>query len=188
MIYNDTLCALKEDLMATGYFSHLFEFAVMEEQGDVKKPVYYADGGQVRDVMAFDQNGSGYIRKNGRISISRSPMQVPTSCDAKTGYIDLRLPLKGVFAVPKSKLGNDAFSTDKLAIDLMAVLHADMSANAGLSAVGRVLGYETERNTIYNGETNTGTPPILELAYLSIDFEITFTGAASCFQESCAYY
>lgn len=187
MIYQDTLCALREDLMSLGYFTKIFEFATMEVQGEVKKPVYHADGGQVLDVMAFDQNGSGYIRKNGKITISRSPLPIARSCDAKLGYLDLKLPLKAVFAVPKTKLENNGYSTDLLALDIINIIHADMSANAGLNAVGRMLSYDTDRNAIYDGETNVGTAPILELAYLSIDFEITFTGAADCFQKACTY-
>lgn len=193
MIYQDTLCALKEDLMGTGYFHHLFEFATMEEtEHDGKpvfKPVYFKDGGNIQDVMDFDRNGSGYIRKNGKINITKASNNlVGVSCDAKLGILELKLPLKGVFAVPKTKLGNDTYSTDKLALQLMGFFHSDVSASNGLAGVSRIVGYETERQKIYDGETNIGIAPILELAYISIDFEITYTGKAECFLETCAYY
>lgn len=188
MIYQETLCALREDLMGTGYFSHLYEFAVMEQQGEVIKPVYYKDGSNMVDVMNFDQNGSGYIRKNGKASFSRANTRDYVSCDAKIGDIELRVPFRAVFGVPKTKLNNDTFSSERLAINLINFFHRELESVQGISAVGRLINYDTDREAIYKAETNVGYSPILELAYISIDFEIIYTGNVSCFLETCSYY
>ena len=149
--------------------------------------MYLIDGANAIDVHNFDINGSGYIRKNGQVTFARSPLPVVNSCDARTGLVEIRLPLRAVFAVPKSKLNNDSFSDDLLAMELIEILHGDQPSVSGATVSSKVLRYETDRGKIYKEEVDSGYNPILELSYIYIDFELTYTGAVECFKQNCGY-
>lgn len=185
MIYQDALCYIRERLFDTGYFQNLYEFCVMEDINGVTKPMYLLDSGNLIDVHNFDVNGSGYIRKLGSVNISRSSLPVVTACDASTGLVEIRMPLRGVFAVPTAKLGGDGYSSDLLAMELIEVFHGVQPSVSGAMVSSRVTRYETDRNVIYKEEVNSGYAPILELAYIYIDFELIFTGSVECFKQTC---
>jgi hypothetical protein len=171
--------------MDTGYFQNFYEFATMVEVNGVTRPMYFVDGTNVVDVHNFDIGGSGYIRKNGQVTFNRSALPSVTACTAREGLLEIRLPLRAVFAVPKSKLNNNGFSDDLLAMELIDVLHGDQPGVSGATVFSRVLRYETDRDKIYKEEVNSGNLPILELSYICIDFELLYTGSVECFKTTC---
>lgn len=183
MIYEDALCDIRYDLMQTGYFTNFYEYCNMVEINGVTKPMYFLDGTNMVDVHNFDIGGSGYIRKLGAVSFNESYLPSVTACDGR--LIEVRLPLRGVFAVPVSKLGNNGFSSDLLAMELIDIFHGSRAGVSGATVRARVLKYETERDKIYKEEVNSGYEPIFELSYIYIDFELIFTGSVECFKTAC---
>jgi len=186
MIYQDVLCDIKESLLESGYFTQFYEYASMIEVDGIVRPMYFIDGGNAVDVMNFDVNGSGYIRKTGAVSLNPSYLPAVTSCDGK--LIEISLPLRGVFAVPKKKLGNNGFSDDLLAMELIDILHGSQVGVTGVSNVkGKVLRYETDRQKIWAEEVGNTTLPNIDLSYIYIDFDLTFTASAECLKRTCDY-
>lgn len=184
MILEDALCDIKDRLLNTGYFTEVFEYCSMFEVNGVTRPMY-SIGNELIDVHNFDRNGSGYIRKTGTVSITRANLPVTVACDGKIGLVEVKFPLRGVFAVPTKKLGGNGYSNDLLFFELLEVFHgAEISVN-GTTCVTKVRAYETDRDKIYKEEVNSGNEPILELAYIYIDFDLIFTGSVDCFKTTC---
>ena len=183
MIFEDALCDIKDRILNTGYFTDIYENCVMLEVNGVKRPMY-VKGNEVIDVYNFDRNGSGYIRKSGAANIGRSALPVTVACDAKVGLVEIRIPYRGVFAVPNSKL-IEGYGADMLFLELLNVFHgAEISVN-GATCVTKVRSYSTDRDQIYSEEVGSGNEPILELAYLAVDFDIYITGSVDCFKTTC---
>lgn len=187
MILQDALCDIKDRILSTGYFFKFYEFASMVTIGEVTAPKYFISGDNIIDVHDFDRDGSGYIRKTGPVTIRpKDSSFVVRACDAANPPFDLVFPLRAVFAVPKSKLDNNGFSDDKLALELFNILQGVQPGVDNISSVsGRILKYETDRSKIWAEEVKTGIEPLLNLSYIYIDFELIFTASLECLQENC---
>ena len=185
MILSDALCDIREQLLETGYFTDFFEFTSIIETNGVKRPMYFIDGENVVDVHDFDRGGSGYIRKIGNSYVRRANLPRVTACSDY--IIDLVIPLRGVFAVPKTKLGNDGFSNELLVMELLGIFNKKQNAIQNIQKVeGRVTRYETDRDKVFKDEViESPNEPLLSLAYIYIDFELVFTADVQCLKQEC---
>lgn len=188
MILEQILCAVKDRLMSSGFFTQFYEYCSLVQDGTVTKPMYYIGKGEKVPVMDFDRNGSGYMRSTGpvRVSVNTSFPEV-TACQDDL-IVDLVYPLRLVAAVPKEKLSDNAYSTDYLYYQIMGVLAANYNIPDVIDVRLSERSYTTDALTIWRSEVSGQDYQMLfSLAYLSIDFELKITAKKTCLIEDCAY-
>lgn len=188
-ILQTALCNLKDELMTLGWFNRFYEYAELIERGQEKIPQAYIGNGSYKAIHDFDVNGTGYIRKAGQSSISKVYGIQLIACSDTNPLIDLSYPLRLVAAVPKSKLGDNAFSDDKLALDLITYIGKQQSAVTGMvSVLGEVTSYTTDRDIVWGQEVRGIDKQVrLDLSYIALDFTLTFRSNLLCFKEDCNY-
>jgi len=187
-ILQTALCNLRDELMLSDYFTKLYEYAEVIEDGDKSYPQYYIGNGSYKRIYDFDTNGSGYIRKRGDISSSvvGSSLQ---SCSDSNPMLDITVPLRLVCAVPKKKLNDNGFSDDTLAFDLIGYIGRRQSAVTGAQSVtGRVSSYSTDRNEIWHEEVKGVDKQVdLTLSFIAIEFTLTLRANLDCIKQNCNY-
>lgn len=189
MILNEALCNLRDELMTSGYFNRFYELAEVLPKGDESYPQVYSGNGQYLPIYDFDVNGSGYIRKNGSSYSDHFTDFRVMACNDNDPTIDLTIPLRLVAVVPKSKLNDDAFSDDKLALDLYQYIDKKQPQVESVSSLmGKVSSYQTDRARIWAEEVS-GINRLLDLrqSVVAIDFTLTFRALLSCLQTNCLY-
>lgn len=195
MILQDALCDLKDLLLDTGYFFKFYEYTEVVPLNGTDRAVYFTTGGSFTDVHDFDRNGSGYIRKRGQVQTEvLSDSYQPVACVTVDPVMLLRYPLRAVFAVPKSKLANDNYSDETLALNLMGLLNRGYTPPSGITRLtGTVTGYETSRIKVWQEEVQSLSQGVqkrvmnLDLSYIYMDFTLAFTVKQSCLLENECY-
>lgn len=189
MILQDALCNLKSSLMETGYFNRFYEYVHQVKEGVEVTPQYYNGKGGYIDVYNFDVNGSGYIRKTGAMNLTDSGLPQVTSC-SEGDIVNVNYPLRAVFAVPRTKLNDNAFAEDQLALDLMAAISNEATAITNVSEVSfNTTSYKTDRLQIWKEEIQGIEHQMnFKLAYVAIDFTLTLTTTIGCLTADCASY
>lgn len=187
-LFESALCNLKDDLMESGYFTTLYEYVEVIEDGDKSYPQSYIGGGNYVKVYDFDINGSGYIRKRGDVSSSVVGENL-VSCSGSNPMLDLQIPLRLVCAVPKKKLNDNGFSDDTLAMDLVGYIGKRQSGVTGAQSVhGQFLGYSTDRNKVWSQEVHGVDKQVdLNLSFIAIDFNLVIRASLDCIRINCNY-
>lgn len=189
MILEDVLCTLKDRVIDSKFVRVFYEYCELIQRDGITYPAYYVGKGDYDLVYDFDVNGAGYVRKNGTVSIDTNEMMMEAiACSDDDAYIDISYPMIAVLGVPKSKLGDSAYSDDKLFSEMAALFTGGYEATNVMNVATKIQSYETDGIAIYNTEVQ-GTEYRIkaELAYISIEFNITFTVAKSCLAEACGY-
>lgn len=189
MILKTALCNLTDSLMESGYFNRLYAYAEIVDHGEKSYPQVYEGKGQYKSIYDFDVNGTGYIRKNGDAYSDHVSGVRVTGCSDTNPLIDLIIPLRFVAAVPKDKLGDDPFSDDRLAFDLMGYISRKQTAVTDVQHVlGRVSSYTTDRSRVWSGEV-TGIEKTVDLTktFIAMDFTLTFRASLECIKQTCEY-
>lgn len=188
-ILETALCNLKDELMSSGYFNRLYEYAELLTSDEKTYPQVYQGKGQYKAIYDFDVNGSGYIRKTGSVYSDHVTEIKLVGCSDINPLIDLAFPLRLVVAVPKSKLGDNSFSDDSLVFALMQHISKKHSAIPRVNSVhGKVTSYVTDRERVWNDEVSGVEKTIdLTLSFVSIDFTITFRVPLDCLEQICEY-
>lgn len=187
-VLQTALCNLKDELMESNYFTDLYEYVEVIEDGDKTYPQYYVGNGNYTKVYNFDVNGSGYVRKRGDISTSLVSQDL-MSCSGTNPLLDLTVPLRLVCAVPKRKLADTGFSDDTLALDLITYIGGRHSGITGVQSVhGHVVSYSTDRNKVWSQEVHGVDKQVdLTLSFISIDFNIVIRASLDCIRINCNY-
>lgn len=191
MILKTALCNLKDEIMESGYFNRLYEYAELLPKGNESYPQVYIKNGEYKAIYDFDVNGTGYIRKTGSSysdHVLDGNLKV-VSCSDTNPLIDLVIPLRLVAAVPKIKLDDDSFSDDKLVFDLMGYLSKKQPAIQDVMSLhGKVTSYQTDRSRVWSDEvTGIDKTVDLRLSFVAIDFTLTFRASLNCIQSNCLY-
>lgn len=188
ILIETALCNIKDELLTTGYFNRFYEYAEQLVSGDKKYPQVYQGKGQYKQIYDFDVNGSGYIRKTSAQVRANKVMELE-SCTGFNPTIDLIVPFRLVAAVPKSKTGDNGFSDDLLALDLIGYIGKKQPAIDQVnSTIGNVSGYTTDRDTIWSDEVRGIEKQInLNLSFIAIDFTLTFRATLECIKNNCNY-
>lgn len=186
MMLETALCNLKTALEATEYFHKLYVLAEKIQDGDKTVPKFYSSNGQVENLHNFDVNGSGYVRMRSQANLNPTEGTQVTSCD-QDDYVTLSYPLRGVFAVPKVKLNDSAFSAHTLALDLIAAINLEDTAVTNASSVGfTVTSYQTDINQIWKEEVSGVDYQMnLKLAYVALDFTLAIETNINCINQVC---
>ena len=187
MILETALCNLKDDLMLSGYFNRIYEYAEQIERNNEKFPQVYTGNGQYKMIYDFDVNGSGYFRKNGdsRIETIGSSWDV-TACNGTNPLIDIVYPIRFVGAVPKSMLDDNSFSDDLLALELIGYIGKKQPSADTTSVVGRVTSYTTDRDRVWSDEVRGIEKMVdLRLSFIAIDFYLSFRTNLDCIKQTC---
>lgn len=190
----ELFCSISELLKATTLFNpdYCFEYVELiktstSTQSDFYtiRPKYYK--GQKTgwvDVQDWDVGGTFYIRKTGNVSISEVSGKKVTACSDST--IKMTIPIRVVSAVPKSRIGDDAFCDDVLAQRIIAALNGNVDLAASINAIETdviATGYNTDSNSIWSNENkgvdfNEATAQ--KVSYVAVDFNIVITAYSSC--------
>jgi len=186
MIFEDTLCEIKDAVMGTGYFNNFFEYAEMTnlktDKGTLSYPRAYVGNGQYENLYDFDSN-TGYVRKTGPVNIKELP-DITNSCT--TTNLVLTYPLRLVAAVKKELLEDNAYSDDKLIYELIEVLQGKLTISNTMKVKAEVDRYETDRNKVWSEEVH-GLEEIIriELSYIYIDFDLIINVKKDCLIADC---
>lgn len=184
------LCTIKDELLTTGYFTKFYEYAERIEkiENGVKKfPQTYIGQGNYTQIYDFDVNGSGYIRKNGEVRAYK--LDDKESCGGLNPTIDLIVPLRLIAGIPKKNAGDNSFSDDLIALDLLSYIGKKQPAiDQVQSVIGNVSGYQTDRDTIWSEEVKGIEKQLrLDLSLIAIDFTLTFRATLECIKNNCTY-
>src|SRR3972149_5098928 len=164
---------------------------IKDEGGGVSTsfPAIYC-AGEYKDVSDFDiKKGVIYHRKTGAVSVSSSDEQAISGCDTFQTYT---FPMRVVAVVKRNvltKKNDDAFIDDKLTHNLRSAITTTNNAalNTSLKADNvsiNITSILTDRYTIHDQEYSGMDMKIgFEYAYLAIDYEITISGSAECFEN-----
>lgn len=190
----ELFCSISELLKATTLFNpdYCFEYVELvktstntQNQYYSIRPKYYKGEktGWV-DVQNWDVGGTFYIRKTGSVSVSQSNTNKVTACTDPV--LILKIPIRVVAAVPKSRFGDDAFCDDVLAQRIIAALNGNVDVAASINAIEtdmNAVGYNTDSASIWSNENkgvefNEATAQ--KVSYVSVDFNVQVTAYSSC--------
>lgn len=183
-------CDIKEKVLSTGYISTHFEYAEMKTVGEDRFPAQYIGAGNYESVFDKDVNGHSYLRKTGSVSMGNAPSKnniKMTSCGDATNML-VRFPLRLVLTVPKEKTGDDAFSDDALAMEVISMLSADIDIPE-IQAIDidyTLNGYNTDSVAVWNSEVSGPRHQMnFNLSYISVDFTAEITINPACLIDAC---
>ncbi len=188
MILEDVLCDLKSQLLESGYFHVFYEYCEQIERDGITFPAQYLKAGEYKNVMDFDVNGAGYIRKRSAVSVKQNnTYQNVTSCVTDT-ILDVNFPLRLVAGVPRVKLNDNAFSDDFLFSELAAIITGSFSAAKTISISNSITSYDTDSISIWSNEVRGKDYQMnFKLSYVAIDFNLLITANANCMAQICGY-
>ena len=182
MMLQDTLCAIRSVMIDSGLVNEFYELAEPIQRGGVVYPAYYDKGGQYLPVHDFDVNGAGYMRKRSDLNIQFPDALSFTGCDDDP-LVVMTYPMRMVAGVPKAKLGDSAYSDDRIVYEIISILGGDFG-----SADITVRSASTDALKIWANEVNgIDYQMIFTLSYVSIDFDLVYTIKQSCIKEVCGY-
>jgi hypothetical protein len=190
---SEIACDIKELVLATGYVNTHFEYCELIKNGEVTYPAQYVGGGNYEQVMNNDTNGNSYLRKNGDVSFSD-----PTGLAGKkvkacgsSSFVKITIPLRLVMIVLKSKLGDNAFSDDKLALDMNNYLSSAVTTTIfGVQSLSyNVTGHDTDSISIWSQEVKGMEYQMnFNYSYVAINFNVEAIVNPSCLTEDCSPY
>lgn len=182
---------LGEKIKATKIYSRVICFAEMSIDGEGKmQPKAYTGAGQLQNVSDFDNaTGLCYFRKNGKISMARSTDEntTRTACEE---MLTLNIPLRFVGMVPKKIFTDDAFTDDRIALDIIKTLeekHASVISQLQARAVSiEVLEYDTDSINILSEEYKGIDRKDFNynMSYIAVNFQVSILMSKECF-DSC---
>lgn len=178
-------------ITATKIYSRVICFAEMTIDAEGKmQPKAYLSTGQLQNVSDFDNvAGVAYFRKNGKISMERSTDEntTRTACDE---MLQLNIPLRFVGMVPKNLFTDDAFTDDRIALDVIKVLeekHAAIISELQARSVSiEVQDYDTDSINILNEEYKGIERKDFNynMSYIAINFQAVIVISKECF-DAC---
>ena len=177
--------------MLSGYFNRFYEYAELNTRGQERFPQVYEGKGNYKYIHDFDVNGSGYFRKTSPVrmrEVNSSGKQIK-SCVGDNPLLDMVVPMRLVAAVPRVKLGDNSFSDDLLCTELIGYIGKKQTGIINISSItGQVDSYQTDRDKVWSDEVSGIDKTInLNLAFVSIDFTLTFRANLDCLMQNCQY-
>lgn len=155
------------------------------EENVVKYPVIYISNDELDKI---DVEGSKvYHRQNGDLSISENGTQ-PNGCER---YLDYTFPMKMVALVDRNEFEDCNYTPINLMTTLSNTVNINnvdgtaQGLNGGSFSIV-VTGGSTDRQEIFDAEySNSGKLPDFKIAYVSLEYNIIWTGNQSCFEGVC---
>lgn len=183
-------CDIKEVIMSTGYVHDHYEYCELIRQDNMVYPGYYIGGGNYEHVLNADIGGISYLRKNGNISFGTVTMPKFMACGGNP-FVKMTIPFKIVMAIDKDKLGDNAFSDDLLAQNIMKVLSQAVTSSiyGVISLDYDVTGYNTDSLSIWSEEVK-GIEYQMNFRYsfISINLNAVSILNPTCLTELCSLY
>jgi hypothetical protein len=181
---------LGEKITATKIYSKVICFAEMSIDGEGKvQPKAYTSAGQLQNVSDFD-NAAGvcYFRKNGKIQMQRSTDEntTRTACEE---MLLLTIPLRFVGMVPKKLFTDDAFTDDRIALQIIKALeekHAAIISQLQARTVSiEVLDYDTDSINILSEEYKGIERKDFNynMSYIAVNFQANILLSKECFDN-----
>jgi len=186
-------CDIKELILSSGYVNTHFEYCELIKNGDVTYPAQYVTGGNYEQVFNNDVNGNSYVRKNGKVSfaaVSGSDNVKVVACGG-VQFVKMIYPLRLVMTVPKSKLSDDAFSDDLLAMEIITLLSANTTTTlAGVRSLEyNVTDFDIDALSIWNSEVkNSDYQMNFDFSYIAINFNAELVINPACLTSTCDAY
>jgi len=187
MILEDVLCTLRTRLLDSGFIKEFYEMTEPFTRGEVTAPGFYSGGGQYDHVHDFDVDGAGYCRKRGDVSIQSDDVKNDL-LGCSDDFIIMNFPMRSVIAVPKIHLGDNAYSDDRLFAEMVVIFGGDYSASGVQDISTSIVSYSTDTLSIWRQEVSGIDYQMNpKLAYIAIDFNLSFSVTKSCLPEVCGY-
>lgn len=182
---------LGEKVKATKIYSSVICFAEMSIDGEGKvQPKAYTSNGQLQNVSDFDNiAGVCYFRKNGKIQMERisNDNLARTACDY---LLQLNIPLRFVGMVPKKLFTDDAFTDDRIALQIIKILeekHSSIIIELDARSVSiEVSEYDTDSINIAREEYQGIERKDMNynMSYIAINFQANVLISKECF-DAC---
>lgn len=185
-------CDIKDKILSLGYINHHFEYCKIIPVGTDTYPAYYVGEGQYANVFDMDVNGHSYLRKAGRVTMPDAPTKqnIKTTSCGGDDFITVKIPLRLVLTVPKSKLGDDAFSDDYLIDEVVQMLSADIDIpDVNAREINYVItSTDTDSISVWRAEV-TGVKHQMNFnySYVAVDFNAEITINPACLIDACSY-
>lgn len=183
-------CDIKDIIMATGYVMNHYEYVELVRQDQMTYPGYYIGGGNYEQVLNPDMGGMSYLRKNGNVSFGSVTMPKFVACGGNP-FVKMTMPFRLVMAIDKDKLGDDAFSDDLLAQNIIKVLSQAVSAAIyGVQSLEyEVTGYNTDSLSVWSDEVKGMDYQMnFRYSFISISFNAVSIVNPACLTEICNPY
>lgn len=189
MILQDVLCDLKERLLESGFINEFYEYCELIKRDERTFPAYYIGGGEYKLVYDFDVNGAGYVRRTDDVRIETDfQRDAMLSCSDDNEFLNITYPLRAVLGVPKTLLGDDAYSDDRLFSEMVVIFGGSYEAANVQDVSTRILSYNTDSLDIWSREVQGVDHQMnFRLSYILINFNLTFSVNKSCLPEVCGY-
>jgi len=189
MMLEDVLCTLKDRILESGFVKQFYEYTELIQRGSIIAPGYYIGGGNYDLVYDFDVNGSGYVRKRGEVSIQLDAVKTSMlGCTDDNEFLIVSYPLRAVLGVPKVLLGDNSYSDDRLFAEMVVIFGGSYTASNVQDAGTTIQSYSTDSLSIWRTEVQGVDYQMnFRLAYISIDFNLSFNVSKSCMPEVCGY-
>lgn len=184
------VCEIAQIVLSSGYVNTHFEYCEIIRVGDVSYPAQYVSGGNYEQVFNNDVNGNSYLRRNGKMRMATAPAPYNKkyrSC-GDNPFALITVPFRLVMVVPKDKLADDAFSDDRLATDIIALISGASSINVVgvIDPSYEVEGYDTDSLSIWNEEVKGQQYQMnFQYSYVAINFNLTAIANPACLLSSC---
>lgn len=184
-------CDIRSLVESTGYVNTYFEYCELIKNGDVTYPAQYDGAGNYVQVFNNDVNGNGYLRKNGNISFGAVSSNVKAFACGGNPFVKMTIPFRLVLVVPKSKLGDNAFSDDLLCQNIINLLSSDVTTSIyGVRALEySVTSYDSDSLSVWSAEVKGMNYQMnFKFSYVAINFNVISEVNPSCLTESCTPY
>lgn len=180
-------------ITATKIYSRVICFAEMTIDGEGKmQPKAYLSTGQLQNVSDFDNvAGVAYFRKNGKVGFQRitDAETQRTSCEE---ILQLNIPLRFVGMVAKNLFTDDAFTDDRIALDIIKTLeekHAAIITELDARQVSiEVIDYDTDSINILSEEYKGIERKDFNynMSYIAVNFQAVVLISKECFDACIA--
>jgi len=109
-------------------------------------------------------------------------------CTDDNEFLIVSYPLRAVIGVPKVLLGDNAYSDDRLFAEMVVIFGGSYTASNVQDAGTTIQSYSTDSLSIWRTEVQGVDYQMnFRLAYISIDFNLSFNVSKSCMPEVCGY-
>lgn len=185
-------CDIKDKIMASGFVTEHYEFGTIIRRDDKTFPAMYIGGGNYETLSDKDINGHSYLRTTGKVTYSNPLVtdNVKTSSCGGDDFVQVNIPLRIVLTVPKSKLGDNAFSEQRLADEVLVILSDDITIT---EIVTRSINYnvtdiDTDPLSVWRGEVSGVDYQMnFRYAYIAVNFTAQVIINPSCLLDACQY-
>ncbi len=186
-------CDIETIVMSSGYVNTHWQWAEWIKNGEVSYYSQYDVGGNYDQIFNNDVGGNSYLRKSGAVGFGNvtGTDNLKFMACGDNPFVKLTLPLRLVMVVPKSKLSDDAFSDDLLALEMIKAISSDVVVQIeGVRSLEyNIVSYDTDSILIWNNETKGIEYQMnFDYSYIAINFNAVAIVNPSCLNLNCNAY